>query len=100
MKFLANNLRNSFPTIEFLSSMAGMSTTKYKILFKRKFNGTPNNLFIYEKMKWANQLLASGEYNSVTEILYEINYSRLSYFSSRYYSVFQRKPIQDFIKKN
>lgn len=98
-KYLLGNLRNSFPSIDFLSDMAGMSTTKYKILFKKRFKSTPHNLFTKEKMRLANELLLSGDFESVTEILYEINYSRLSYFSSRYYSLFHRKPAEDFVKK-
>lgn len=98
-KYLLSNLRDSFPSIDFLSDMAGMSTTRFKILFKKRFKSTPHNLFTKEKMKLANQLLVSGDYESVTEILYEINYSRLSYFSSKYYSLFHRKPLDDFIKK-
>lgn len=75
-KYLLGNLRNSFPSIDFLSDMAGMSTTKYKILFKKRFKSTPHNLFTKEKMRLANELLVSGDFESVTEILYEINYSR------------------------
>ena len=98
-KYLLSNLRNSFPSIDFLSDMAGMSTTKYKILFKKRFKVTPHSLFTKEKMKLAYELLLSGDFESVTEILYEINYSRLSYFSSRYYALFHRKPVDDFVKK-
>lgn len=98
-KYLLGNLRNSFPSIDFLSDMAGMSSTKYKILFKKRFKSTPHNLFTKEKMRLANELLLSGDFESITEILYEINYSRLSYFSSRYFSLFHRKPIEDFVKK-
>jgi len=79
--------------------MAGMSSSKYKMIFKKRFHDTPNNLFIREKMILANKLLQSGDYETLTEIIYELNYSKLSYFCSKYYALFKRKPSEDFIKK-
>lgn len=98
-EYLLNNLYGSFPSVTFLSSMAGMSESKYKILFKKCFNDTPNNLFIKEKMLLARQLLQSGKFNSLTAIIYELNYTKLSYFSSKYYELFHKKPTEDFVKK-
>lgn len=97
-EYLLNNLYGSFPSVTFLASMAGMSESKYKILFKKCFNDTPNNLFIKEKMFLAQQLLQSGRFNSLTDIIYELNYTKLSYFSSKYYERFHKKPSEDFVK--
>ena len=99
-EYLLNNLYGLFPSVTFLASMAGMSESKYKILFKKCFNDTPNNLFIKEKMSLAKELLRSGEFISLTAVIYELNYTKLSYFSSKYYQIFQRKPSEDFIKKH
>lgn len=99
-KYLLDNLSGPFPSLTFLAAMAGMSESKYKTLFKNNMNITPNHFFINEKMKYAQNLLQSGKYNSLTEILYEFNYSKLSYFSSQYYKYFNRKLSQDFVKKN
>ncbi|WP_316635358.1 AraC family transcriptional regulator [uncultured Flavobacterium sp.] len=97
--YLLQNLNNPFPSVPFLSKMAGMSSSKYKMVFKKRFHDTPNNLFIKEKMIHANKLLRSGDYETLTAIIYELNYSKLSYFCSKYYTLFKRKPSQDFIKK-
>ena len=97
--YLLNNLYNPFPSISFLSEMAGMSPSKYKMLFKKSFSNTPNNFFIKEKMMLANKFLQSGDYTTLTEIIYELNYTKLSYFCSKYYDQFHRKPSDDFIKK-
>lgn len=99
-EYLLNNLYGLFPSVTFLASMAGMSESKYKILFKKCFNDTPNNLFIKEKMALARELLQSGKFTSLTDVIYELNYTKLSYFSSKYYEIFQRKPSEDFIKKH
>jgi AraC-like DNA-binding protein len=97
--FLLNNLNNPFPSVTYLSKMAGMSESKYKMLFKKRFNTTPNNFFITEKMILANKLLQSGDYNTLTEVLYELNYTKLSYFTSKYFEIFHKKPSEDFRKK-
>ncbi|OXB06396.1 hypothetical protein B0A81_13860 [Flavobacterium plurextorum] len=97
--FLLENLSGPFPSLTFLAAMAGMSESKYKMLFKQCMHITPNYFFINEKMKYAQKLLQSGNYTSLTDILYEFNYSKLSYFSSQYYKYFNRKPSQDFVKK-
>lgn len=98
-KYFLKDLCNPFPTINFLSEMAGMSSTKYKMLFKKHFNDSPKNLFLKEKMILAHKLLQSGNYNTLIEIVYELSYTRMNHFYSKYYAVFQRKPSEDFVKK-
>lgn len=97
--YLIANIYGPFPSILFLSAMAGMSESKYKTAFKKCLSTTPNTFFIQEKMNLARKLLKSGEYNTLTEVMYELNYSKLSYFSSKYYELFHQKPIDDFIKR-
>ncbi|RYJ37649.1 putative transcriptional regulator [Flavobacterium anhuiense] len=98
--YLTNNLYGPFPSLTFLSGMAGMSESKYKSLFKKHFNDTPKNLFIEEKIKLAQKLLRSGEYSTLTAIMYELNYTKLSYFCTKYFEILKRKPTDDFVKKN
>ena len=99
-EYLLNHLYGSFPSVIFLASMAGMSESKYKILFRKCFDSTPNNFFIAEKMKLAKELLQSGKFTSLTDVIYELNYTKLSYFSTKYYEIFQIKPSEDFVKKH
>lgn len=98
--YLTNNLYGPFPSLTFLSGMAGMSESKYKSLFKKHFDNTPKNLFIKEKIKLAQKLLRSGEYTTLTTVMYELNYTKLSYFCTKYFEVLKRKPTDDFVKKN
>lgn len=97
--YLLNHLHEHFPSIPFLSKLAGMSNTKFKILFKKKFSYTANEFFVQEKMNLAQKMLLSGDYNSLTEIMQELNYNKLLPFSSRYFQIFKRKPSKDFVKK-
>lgn len=98
--YLMNNLYSPFPSVIFLAAMAGMSESKYKMAFKNTYNITPNIFFIKEKMALAQKLLKSGEYHTLTDVMYELNYSKLSYFSSKYFEYFNTKPIDDFIKNH
>ncbi|WP_347052375.1 helix-turn-helix domain-containing protein [Flavobacterium olei] len=98
--YLINNLYGPFPSLTFLAGMAGMSASKYKSLFKKCYNNTPKNLFIEEKIKLAQKLLKSGEYNTLTAVMYELNYTKLSYFCSKYYEQLKRKPVDDFVKRH
>jgi len=98
--YLLNNLYGPFPSLTFLAGMAGMSASKYKSLFKKRFNNTPKNLFIEEKINLAQKLLRSGEYNTLTSVMYELNYTKLSYFCTKYFEQLKRKPTDDFVKKH
>lgn len=95
-QYLLNNLLDDFPGIPFLADMAGMSVTKYKSLFKKMFVDTPNNFFIREKMILANKLLKSGEFETIEDVLKYLRYKKMSYFSSKYFSQFGKRPSDDF----
>jgi AraC-like DNA-binding protein len=96
--YLLNHLYGPFPTITFLASMAGMSESKFKILFKKIYTNSPNSYFINQKMNLARVLLKSGEFHSLTYVVYELNYTKLSYFSTKYYDFFETRPGDDLIK--
>ena len=98
--YLLNNLYGPFPSLIFLAGMAGMSASKYKSQFKKLLNNKPKNLFIEEKIKLAQKLLKSGQYNTLTAVMYELNYTKLSYFCTKYYEQLKRKPTVDFVKNN
>lgn len=97
--YLLNNLSKKFPSIHFLSKLAGMSSSKFKMLFKKRFQNSPQSVFTKEKMILAKQLLRSGDFNTLTEIIHELDYGKLDYFSAKYYDVFKKKPSEDFVKK-
>lgn len=98
-EYLLSRLKDPFPSIFFLSNMAGMSVSKYKLLFKKLFSDTPNNYFIKQKMMLAKVLLKSGKYNSIVEVMYELSYIKSSWFMNKYQAFYNKKPSQDFVKK-
>lgn len=96
--YLLDNLYSRFPSVIFLAAMAGMSESKFKMAFKKSFGVSPNLFFIKKKMELGKKLLKSGNYHTLTEVIYELNYTKLSYFSSKYFELFQKRPIDDFVK--
>jgi AraC-like DNA-binding protein len=98
-EFLLTNLYNSFLGVPFLAAMAGMTESKYKTLFKKIYHASPKKFFDREKIYLASKLLSSGVFCTMSEILFELNYSKKSNFSYMYFSVFGKKPSDDFVKR-
>ncbi|WP_306353432.1 helix-turn-helix domain-containing protein [Flavobacterium sp. '19STA2R22 D10 B1'] len=90
--YLIANLILEFPGVEFLAQMAGMSVSKYKILFKKIFRDSPNQYFKNNKLSLANELLKKNNYKSVSELAYDLGYGKPSYFASLYKKQFGVSP--------
>jgi len=95
--YLLNNLQYQFPHIVFLAEMAGMSVSKYKLLFNKTYKIPPRQYFIQEKVKYAYKLLTSQKFNSMNEIILYLNYSKAKYFIEQYEEYFNRSPYNDFV---
>jgi len=97
--YILDNLYEPFPSLPFLASLARMSIAKYIIVFKKQIGYTPHDFFTREKMFLINNLLQSGNYNTITDIMNDVNFTKLSYFNTKYQDFFNRKPSEDFVKK-
>nr|WP_198160601.1 AraC family transcriptional regulator [Pedobacter panaciterrae] len=96
--YLMEQLSGTFPGIDFLAAMAGMSVSKYKKLFKSVFKESPNSFFLREKLHIAQELLMSGNFNTINEIAYELGYVKSGYFASIYKKQFGQLPGEVFMK--
>lgn len=97
-EYLLDNLLMGFPGLLFLADMAEMSMSKYMSLFKKMYNTTPNNFFWREKIILTNELLKSGKFDTLSEILEILNNIKLSYLSDKYYRQFGKNLYEDFVK--
>lgn len=79
-KYLYENYRAQFPSINTLSRMAYMSPTKLKQVFKKAFGVTLFEYFQRNRMHKAKALLETGLY-SVSEVGEVLGYHNLSNFS-------------------
>ncbi|MFB3390020.1 helix-turn-helix domain-containing protein [Flavobacterium sp. LAR06] len=98
-EYLLNNLYEKFPSIKFLSQIAGMSTTKFKTVFRKIHNKAPKQFFSEKKLHLAKELLSSQKYSSPTEVVNVLGYNNVEYFNSKYFEYFKKKTSDHFIKK-
>ncbi len=82
-----DNCVSSTISVEKLSKMAGMSLSKFKLLFKQIFGTTPYQYYLTNRMERAMELLESKKY-SVSEVGYIIGYSNLSQFTKAFHKHF------------
>jgi len=97
-QYMLDNLLAEFPGLPQLAEMAGMSGTKYKILFKKILKDSPHSFFLNEKLLLGQKLLQSGDFNNVQEIAYELGYSNPGYFTKAYKKAFGVLPGNTFVK--
>jgi len=94
--YIIKNLHDPFPSILFLADMAGMSVTKYKILFKKHLATTPKKVYVKEKFLLAKKMIESGKYSLLSEVMHELNYYNLNYFKNQYTTFFRKSPTKYF----
>ncbi|MDP5199133.1 hypothetical protein [Flavobacterium sp. DG2-3] len=97
-EYLLNNLLTGFPGVAFLADMAEMSMSKYMSLFKKMYTTTPNSFFWREKIILTNELLKSGRFDSISEVLEVLDNIKLGYLSEKYYRAYKKNPYEDFVK--
>lgn len=90
-QYLLQNYREQFPTINTLSRMAMMSTSKLKQTFKKAFGLSLFEYFQKNRMYKAKELLKSNIY-SVTEVGQLLGYQNLSNFSAAFKKEFHVLP--------
>lgn len=80
-------------SLEQLSSLAGMSLSKFKRLFKQVFGITPYRYYLENRMERAMEILLRENY-SVSETGFVVGYSNLSQFSKAFKNHFGVLPSQ------
>lgn len=95
--YLILNLYEIFPSIELLAEKAGMSTSKYKSLFKKITGLTPNAFFMNNKLLEAKRLLIEKQLN-IEQISNTLCFTNNSYFTVKFKELFGISP-KKFIKQ-
>ncbi|PBJ04605.1 helix-turn-helix transcriptional regulator [Flavobacterium sp. ACN6] len=96
-EYLMTELLEKFPGMDVLSEMAGMSASKYMRLFRKIFKTSPKSFFLKEKSLLALELVKSGRYNTISEVAFELGYSKSDYFAAVYKNRFGHPPNKDFV---
>ena len=97
--YLRNPLSGDIPSIEELASIAKMSASKFKKLFKQFFGSAPYQYHFKIKMEYARKELNLRRKTPV-ELSFDLGYSHPSNFTSAYKSHFNTLPSTDFGKSN
>ncbi|MBC8986311.1 helix-turn-helix transcriptional regulator [Pedobacter sp. N36a] len=96
---LTGDLLMEFPGLEALAEMAGMSISKYKILFSKIMKNSPQRFFTNAKLSLAKNLLQNGSFASIKDIALELGYEKPGHFASVYKKNFGHLPSDVFVKK-
>lgn len=88
---LRNPLLVEVPSVNELSEVAGMSTSKFKLLFKQLFGSSPIQFHHKIRMEYAKEALLSSN-KTPTQLSYEFGYSHPSNFTSAFKKYFNELP--------
>ncbi len=97
--FLISQLYLSFPGIEKLATKANMSASKYNKAYKAMYGSSPATFFKQEKLKLATELLLSGKFKYISEVVFEMGYNKTTYFTLLYKNNFGVLPSEIFVKR-
>lgn len=96
--YLMERLCEPFPSIKFLADMAGMSISRYIIMFKKIHFDAPKQFFIRERLVLAKKMLQSGGYKDMKSIIYDIGFSSIINFNRLYFLRYGVLPKNHFNK--
>lgn len=98
-EYLLSDVLKPFPGVKALSKMANMSISKFQNLYLNVFGMSPASFFKNEKLRLAKELLESGKYWLISDVAYELNYFKTSYFSLQYKKYHGHLPKEVFKSK-
>lgn len=90
---LRNPVPENLPDIKSLAENAGMSPTKFKLIFRQVFGAPPIRYHQKIRMEYAKAELVTGK-RSASEISYELGYSHPSKFSTAFKKQFGLLPSE------
>ncbi|MEM7110707.1 MAG: AraC family transcriptional regulator [Bacteroidota bacterium] len=91
--FLRNPFAQDLPSVEELSKIAGMGTTKFNTTFKQVFGTTPRQYNLKIRMEYAKDQLLK-KFISPSEISHRLGYSHPSKFTTAFKKQFGILPSQ------
>lgn len=95
---ITSDFKKSTPSISEMAKMAGMSVSKFKILFYELFNSSPHQYILDKKMMYAHGLLQTGKY-SITQVAYQVGYHHPSGFTRVFKQKFNYSPNTTYTEK-
>lgn len=81
VEYLHSNIFYCDLKISELHRLCKMSDTYFRKIFKTKFGVTPQEYVTEKRLKQAKNIIASGDYNSISDVAHSVGYSDALYFS-------------------
>ena len=75
-----------------LHRLCGMSAPTFRRIFISKYGTTPKNYLIEKRLRYAEQILKSGEFNSIRQVAQTVGFEDSLYFSKCYRAFFGVSP--------
>ncbi|AUD02646.1 helix-turn-helix transcriptional regulator [Spirosoma pollinicola] len=92
-KELVKNIEIPIIPVREMARMAGMSVSKFKLLFFEIYGESPHQYILDKKLLYARKLLQTGQY-SITQIAYKLGYNHPSGFTRIYKKKFNSPPSE------
>lgn len=94
IRYMEENLFNSDFKISGLAELCGMSAPTFRRIFISKYSTTPKNYLIEKRLRYAEQILKSGEYGSIRQVASMVGFDDPLYFSKCYREFFGAPPTR------
>lgn len=91
-KVISEEYKN-VPSVQEIARRAGMSVTKFKIIFNDKFGESPHQHILGQKLIMAQELLRTGRY-SVSQVCYKVGFNHPSGFTRLFKHKFNCTPSE------
>jgi AraC family transcriptional regulator, exoenzyme S synthesis regulatory protein ExsA len=95
---ITHEVHKSIPSVKEMAKMAGVSVSKFKLLFYELYGTSPHQHILDKKMMYAKGLLQTGKY-SITQVAYKVGYLHLSGFVRIYKQKFNHSPNTTYFEK-
>lgn len=90
---VTSELYKTSPTVQEMANMAGMSVSKFKIIFNNEYGESPHQHILGRKLVMARELLRTGSY-SVSQVSYKVGFNHPSGFTRLFKHKFQCTPSE------
>jgi AraC-like DNA-binding protein len=88
---IVSELNKTLPTVKEMAVMAGMSVSKFKILFNDIYEESPHQHILERKLLLAKELLQTGNY-SISQVSYKVGFNHPSGFTRLFKNKYQYPP--------
>ena len=92
VEYLKKHIYNSAFKINKLHRLCGISDTYFRKIFMERFNMTPQEYVVAERMSYAKSIIESGDYETIKEVSELVGYNDQLHFSKTFKKYYGYSP--------